>query len=128
MRPLCFSLLPDGPEHSGDASPGVPPRPRRYRQAAAVSPRVAETLAADQDVRRRLLSCGPDALTPVETLTVLLVFQNPFGFFLPEETRGCSAWGRLLEVWRSDSAVKTDRPMEFHARLLVWFRAFGFLP
>jgi hypothetical protein len=58
----------------------------------------------------------------------LLVFQNPFGFFLPEETRGCSAWGRILRVWRSDSAVKTDRPMEFNARLLVWFRAFGFLP
>ena len=58
----------------------------------------------------------------------LLVFQNPFGFFLPEETRGCSAWGRILKVWRSDSAVKTDLPVEFHARLLVWFRAFGFLP
>jgi hypothetical protein len=56
------------------------------------------------------------------------VFQNPFGFFLPEETRGCSAWGRSLMVWRSDSAVKTDLPMEFHARLLVWFRAFGLLP
>jgi hypothetical protein len=24
------------------------------------------------------------------------VFQNPFGFFLPEETRGCLAWGRIL--------------------------------
>ena len=72
MRPLCFSLLPDCPQTEDDASPGVPPRPRRYAKAAPVSPRVAETLAANQDVRRRLLSCGPDALTPVEALTVLL--------------------------------------------------------
>jgi len=33
---------------------------------------VAETLRADQDVRARLRSCGPDALTPLEALTVLL--------------------------------------------------------
>ena len=72
MRQLCFSLLPDGSDQSVDASPGVPPRPRRYRKAAACSPRVAETLTADQDVRTRLRACGPDALTPVEALTVLL--------------------------------------------------------
>jgi hypothetical protein len=52
--------------------PGVPPRPRRYRQADPVSARVAATLAANQDVRTRLLSCDPDALTLVEALTVLL--------------------------------------------------------
>ena len=33
---------------------------------------LAETLRADQDVRKRLRSCGPDALTPVEALTVRL--------------------------------------------------------
>ena len=64
-------------------------------------------------------------LHPYRGIRLLLVFQNPFGFFLPEETRGCSAWGRILRVWRSASAVKTDRPMERNAGLLVWFRAFG---
>jgi hypothetical protein len=67
-------------------------------------------------------------LHPDRGIRSLLVFQNPFGFFLPEETRGCSAWGRTLRVWHSDSAGKTDRPMECNARLLVGFRAFGFLP
>jgi DNA repair protein RadC len=37
-----------------------------------MSPRAAETLAADQDVRARLRACGPDALTSVEALTILL--------------------------------------------------------
>jgi hypothetical protein len=63
------------------------------------------------------------AMTPMGMIVsdpaCLLVFQNPFGFFLPEETRGCSAWGRILKVWRSDSAVKTDLPVEFNARLLL---------
>jgi hypothetical protein len=77
MRPLCFSLLPDGPDQGGDASRGVPPRPRRYRKHTAVSPRVAATLNADQDVRTRLLASGPDALTPVEALTVLLGEKSP---------------------------------------------------
>ena len=67
-------------------------------------------------------------LHPYQGIRFLLVFQNPFGFFLPEETRGCLPSGRILKVWRSDSAVKTDRPVEFNARLLVWFRAFGLLP
>jgi hypothetical protein len=95
MRQLCFSLLPDGPQQEGDASPGVPPRPRRYRQAATVSPRVAETLTADQDVRKRLLSCGPDALTPVEALTVLLGERS-----LVPAARLLAAFGSLTALGR----------------------------
>ena len=55
-------------------------------------------------------------LHPDRGIRSLLVFQNPFGFFLPEETRGCLPSGRILKVWRSDSAVKTDIPVEFNTR------------
>ena len=99
MRQLCFSLLPDGPQPEGDASPGVPPRPRRYRKDAAVSPRVAETLAADQDVRRRLLASGPDALTPVEALTVLLGERS-----LVPAARLLAAFGSLTALVRATPA------------------------
>jgi DNA repair protein RadC len=104
MRQLCFSLLPDGPENGGDASPGVPPRPRRYRQAAAVSPRVAETLRADQDARARLRACGPDALTPVEALTVLLGERS-----LVPAARLLAAFGSLTALARAS-----------HAQLVNW--------
>jgi DNA repair protein RadC len=104
MRQLCFSLLPDGPDQRADASPGVPPRPRRYRKPAAVSPRVAETLAADQDVRKRLLACGPDALTPVETLTVLLGEKS-----LAPAARLLAAFGSLTALARAS-----------HAQLVNW--------
>ena len=52
------------------------PRPAS-RRGAACSPRVAATLNADQNVRKRLLASGPDALTPVEALTVLLGEKSP---------------------------------------------------
>ena len=99
MRQLCFSFLPDGPEKEGNASPGVPPRPRRYSKAAPVSPRVAETLRADQDVRVRLRSCGPDALTPVEALTVLLGERS-----LVPAARLLAAFGSLTALVRATPA------------------------
>jgi DNA repair protein RadC len=99
MRQLCFSLLPDGPENKGDASSGVPLRPRRYRQVATYSPRVAETLRADQDVRARLRACGPDALTPVEALTVLLGERS----LLPA-ARLLAAFGSLTALVRASPA------------------------
>ena len=102
MRQLCFSLLPGGPDQSGDASPGVPPRPRRYRQAAAVSPRVAETLTADQDVRTRLRACGSDALTSVEALTVLLGERS-----LVPAARLLAAFGSLTALVRATPAELT---------------------
>jgi hypothetical protein len=58
---------------------GAPPRPRRHRHAT-VSPRVADPLRADQDVRARLRACRPDALTPVEAFTTVLNRpRNPGG-------------------------------------------------
>jgi hypothetical protein len=111
MRQRCFSLLPDGPQKEGDASPGVPPRPRRYPKAAAVSPRVAETLAADQDVRKRLLASGPDALTPVETLTVLLGEKS-----LAPAARLLAAFGSLTALARASHAQRVNwlEPREGH--------------
>jgi DNA repair protein RadC len=60
---------------------------------------VAETLAADQDVRKRLLSCGPDALTPVEALTVLLGERS-----LVPTARLLAAFGSLTALVRATPA------------------------
>jgi DNA repair protein RadC len=78
------------------------------------TPRVAETLTADQDVRTRLRSCGPDALTPVEALTVLLGERS-----LVPAAQLLAAFGSLTALVRATPAELARWVSEEQASRLV---------